>query len=437
MKFIYIALVFVYTTITLYSNTNVKYSIISEVGNVSIVLSGNEILADDEKNFGTIKLDSNFFEITTSVEHVVLTDDSKLIIIMPNTRLVVKAGIFYLDTGYAYFETIDATNNIEVLCSNYKYKDDSKRVYTLNGKSFAISTLISPTISPLSSSGSLFVHTKNNAMKIEDSSYIGISYIVEPYHETQLLPRLESLDAITMFEARNLDNARNILMAEFENHLNKEVQRETITLFKGTRYETDIYRIIHKNKGTNVFIFVPHGDERYSTVAALKRVTKPIKAGSITIVPIALTPAYNSHSRGYRGIDLNRQFTSNINRNTDIGKVAYTYAKMLEYYSIDLVITLHEGNGKKEFFEDAIVFDKPKFKETSDIIVAKINEKIEPTKYKFKSMLHPMPTTFTYYAAERDIDAFCIEVSGYMPEHRRSDIKNAIIDEFFKMYGLY
>ncbi len=426
------------TTINLFSNTSVRYTIISEPIDVSISLSGNETLGDDEKKFGTIRLDSKYFEISTSDNHVLLidNDNSKLILVMPNSKIVVKDNVFYLDNGYVYFEAMENINSIEVRCSNSKYSG-GKYKYTLNGKSFAITTDISPTISSISGSQSLFVHTRNNAIRIEDSSFLGINYLVEPYHETQLLPKLESLSGITMLEARNLDNAKSLLFTEFENHLNKEVQRETITLFRGTKYETDIYRIVHKNKGTNVFIFVPHGDERYSTVAALERIAKPIKAGSITIVPIGLTPAYNNHSRGFGGIDLNRQFGENINRNTDIGKVAYTYAKMLEYYRIDLVITLHEGNGKKEFFEDAIVFDKAKYQATSDMIVEKINKKIEPTKYKFKSMLHPMPTTFTYYAAERDIDAFAIEVSGYMPEHRRSAIKNAIIDEFFKMYGLY
>ncbi len=437
MKFISMMLVFLYTAVCLYSNTSTKYTIISEVTNTSILLGANERLSDDDINFGAIQLDSYFFEITTTDKHVVLTDDIKLVLIMPNTRVVVRDNVFYIDSGYAYFEALDNIDSIEIYCSNYKYYGREKDVYTLSGKSFAMTTLISPTISSGSNNSSLFVHTRNHAMRIEDSSSLGIRYLVEPYHETQLLPKLESLDRITMLEAKNLDNAKNILLAELENHLNREVQRETITLFKGTKYETDIYRIVHQNKGTNVFIFVPHGDERYSTVAALNRIVKPIKAGSITIVPIGLTPAYNNNSRGYRGIDLNRQFGKNINQNTEIGKVAYTYAKMLEYYNIDLVITLHEGNGKKEFFSDAIVFDKAKYQATSDIIVERINKRIEPTKYKFKSMLHPMPTTFTYYAAEKDIDAFCVEVSGYMPEHVRAVIKNAIIDEFFKMYGLY
>ncbi len=436
MKFIYVMLVFLYAAIDLCSNTSLRYSIISEAENVSIMLGANERLGEDEKNFGAIKLDSNYFEITTSTEHIVLTDDVKLIVLMPNTRLVVRDNVFYLDKGYAYFETVDNINSIEVLCSNYKYRDDSSRIYAINGKSFAITTFISPTVSSFDS-GSLFVHTRSSGVKIADDSSIGISYVVEPYHETQLLPKLESLDGITILESTNLNNAREILLAEFQNHLNKEVQRETITLFKGTRYETDVYRIIHKKKGANVFIFVPHGDERYSTVAALNRIAKPIKAGSITIVPIGLAPAYKNNTRGYAGIDLNRQFGENINQKTDIGKIAYTYAKMLDFYKIDLVITLHEGNGKKEFFGDAIVFDKAEYQSISDEIIAKINTKIEPTKYKFKSMLHPMPTTFTYYAAEKDIPAFCIEISGYMPEHRRAIIKNAIIDEFFKMYGLY
>ncbi len=91
----------------------------------------------------------------------------------------------------------------------------------------------------------------------------------------------------------------------------------------------------------------------------------------------------------------------------------------------------------KAMVKDAIVFDKEKYQNKAEAIVKKINKSIEPTEYKFKPMLHPMPTTFTYYAAEKGIDAFAIEISRNMPNEKKIIIKNAIIDEFFKMYGIY
>ena len=416
MKFIYVILANLFIIISVYSNTNIMYKIIAQNGDVSIDMKNKDV--------GTsLDLDASFFEIETSDEsYIVFTSDDKIVILMPRSHLVVKNGAFYLNEGYIYFASRHWDKSIDVECYS---KNDVK--YSLNSKSFAMSSYDSD----------LHLYTKSSALKISNTIKFGINYLIEPYNKVKISPILEVPYSLSQKEISNLDRVCSQMMLEFDSYLNKDITRTTIKLFENTKYETEVHRIVHKNPGVNVFIFVPHGDERYSTVAAKMRISEPIISGSLTIVPIALTPAYNNHSRGIGSIDLNRQFKKNMQNKTAIDKVAYKYAKMLDEYDIDLVLALHEGNGKDEFFGDAIVFDKKKYQSKADDIVKKINKKIEPTQFKFKSMLHPMPTTFTYYAAEKGIDAFAIEISHKMPNEKKAIVKNAIIDEFFKIYGLY
>ncbi|TKZ18124.1 hypothetical protein EZH24_13735, partial [Brachyspira catarrhinii] len=90
-----------------------------------------------------------------------------------------------------------------------------------------------------------------------------------------------------------------------------------------------------------------------------------MKKGDLTIVPIAVPEAYRKNVRAIGGLDINnRFFDRKINRNiTD--KLAKKYMDMLDEYKIDVVLTLHEGNGFKEFFGDSIIYDTRKLDDIS------------------------------------------------------------------------
>lgn len=391
------------------------YKILSQHGDISITL--DEENADfDVKNY----LPTNYFKLETeSTSYIILEKENKSMILMPNSKMSVVSNEIILEEGYLYTKSKN-TNNIVINIGNNKNR------YKIDGHSFAI----------IASDNKLKALTYKNSIKLTSSINPSLDYYLEPYNHAQIFPLLTNPRSLTQNEKGLIESVSRQLETEIDDNLNKVVERYSFKIFEKTRNETEIYRVISPNKGPNIFLIVPHGNERTGTDVAIERVEMPIKKGSLTIVPIASAYSYKMNSRYLDGEDINNKFFKRKKDKNDVEKLATRYMKMLDEYDIDVVITLHEGNGFEEFFGDSIIYDTRRLDNTVKHILGKINARIQPYKYKFKQMYHPMPTTITYYATQKGINAYGIELTRNLPYENKRIIMHAIVDEFLRVYGL-
>jgi len=392
-----------------------SYKILSQHGTVNITINKKNINTDIINS-----LPDDYFKIETKESsYIVLEKDTKSIILMPSSKIVFSSDSINLEKGFLYIKS-KTTNDIEI---NIRQNNNN---YTLNGNSFALETQGNKTRA----------FASEKLLSLTHSSNLGLKYYLEPHNKTDIFPTLTYPKNITANEKGNMTEASKKLISEISKDINKVIKRYSFKIFEGTIHETEIYRVVHPKKGPNVFLIVPHGNERVGTDVAKERVALPIKNGTLTIVPIASAYSYKNNTRYLNGEDINNLF---FNRKKDKSygeKLATTYMKMLDSYDIDIVITLHEGNGFKEFFGDAIIYDDKKLDNTVAYITKNINDRISPFKYKFKQTYYPMPTTITYYAYKKGIDAYGIELTRNLPYESKKVIMHAILDEFFKVYKL-
>ncbi|MEI0530731.1 hypothetical protein R4I97_04130 [Brachyspira pilosicoli] len=392
-----------------------NFKVISRQGEASVIVNKEHSDIDIKKSFP-----DDYFSISTKESsYMVIDNGEKSIILMPESKLTFKDNKFTLDFGYIY---VKSKHNDEVKITINK---DNKS-YSFKGKSFAI----------ISYDNNLTILSHNNAVRIELVESLGISYYLEPFNKTLINSSMNGPYNINENERSLLENVSRQLEIEMNDHLNEGIERYNFTILEGSKNETTIYRIVHPKKGPNVFLIVPHGSERVGTDVAIERLNMPIKRGSLTVVPIAVPEAYRLNTRAIEGQDINnRFFDKKINR-TDTDKLAQKYMDMLDEYNIDVVLTLHEGNGFKEFFGDSIIYDSRKLDDNVKKVLDNINSRIEPMRFKFKQMYYPMPTTITYYAAEKGIEAYGIELTRNLDYDKKRIIMHTILSEFFKIYGL-
>lgn len=394
---------------------NNNFKMISRQGETSIIVNEENSNMDFKNSFP-----NDYFSISTKESSYLVIDNvEKSIILMPSSKLTFENNKFSLDYGYIYIKT---KRNDEVRITLTK----EGKTYNLNGKSFAV----------ISYNENTSVISYDNAVKISPESSLGISYYLEPFNKTSIMPLLNGPYRITENERTLIDNVSRQLEMEVNSHLNEDIERYNFKIMEGDKNETTIYRVVHPKEGPNIFLIVPHGNERVGTDVAMERINMPIKKGSLTIVPIAVPEAYKKNARAIEGLDINnRFFNRKINRSaTD--KLAKKYMDMLDEYKIDVVLTLHEGNGFKEFFGDSIIYDSRKLDDKVLKVLSNINSRIEPMKFKFKQMYYPMPTTITYYAAKKNIDAFGIELTRNLDYDKKRIIMHTILNEFLKIYEL-
>ena len=392
-----------------------NFKVISRQGEASVIVNKEHSDIDIKKSFP-----DDYFSISTKESsYMVIDNGEKSIILMPESKLTFQDNKFTLHSGYIY---IKSKHNDEVKIT--LTKDD--KAYSFKGKSFAI----------ISYNNDMTILSHNNAVKIEPVHSLGISYYLEPFNKTLINSSMNGPYNVNENEKTLLENVSRQLEIEMNDHLNEGIERYNFNILEGTKNETTIYRIVHPKKGPNIFLIVPHGNERVGTDVAIERLNMPIKKGSLTIIPIAVPEAYRLNTRAIESQDINnRFFDKKINR-TDTDKLAQKYMEMLDEYNIDVVLTLHEGNGFKEFFGDSIIYDTRKLDDNVKKVLDNINSRIEPMKFKFKQMYYPMPTTITYYAAEKGIDAYGIELTRNLDYDKKRIIMHTILNEFFKIYGL-
>ncbi len=392
------------------------YKIVSQHGDISITVNEKNSNFDIQHHLPT-----NYFRIETQdTSYIVLEKENKAIILMPKSKMSVISNQIILEEGYFYAKSKDTSDlSIDVV--------NKSLAYQINGHAFAIAN----------EDNKLKAITYKNAIKLIPNVNSNIGYFLEPYNQTQIFPILTTPKNLTENEKGLIENMSRKLDVEVSSALDKDIKRYSFTIYEKTRNETEIYRVISPNPGPNVFLIVPHGNERTGTDVAIERLQMPIKKGTLTIVPIASAYSYKVNSRYLDGEDINNKFFDRKKDKNDVEMLATRYMKMLDDYDIDVVLTLHEGNGFKEFFGDSIIYDTKKLDKVVRDVLVKINGRIEPYKYKFRQMYYPMPTTITYYATQKGMDAYGIELTRNLPYESKRIIMHAILDEFYKVYGLF
>ena len=141
------------------------------------------------------------------------------------------------------------------------------------------------------------VITSDNAVKITPEIELGMSYYLEPHHKTSIIPIMNGPYRTTANEKSLIESVSRQLESEVATHLNEDIDRYSFKIMEGTKNETTIYRIVHPQKGPNIFLIVPHGNERVGTDVSMERLNMPIKNGSLTVVPIAVPEAYRLNTR--------------------------------------------------------------------------------------------------------------------------------------------
>ncbi|WP_300370185.1 succinylglutamate desuccinylase/aspartoacylase family protein [Brachyspira sp.] len=392
-----------------------NFKVISRQGTASVIVNEEYANTDVKKRFP-----DDYFSISTKEEsYIVIDNGEKSIILMPSSKLTYENNKFTLESGYIYIKS-KHNDDIQMTIT----KDD--KGYNFKGKSFAV----------VSYNNEISVITYNNVVKITPENSLGVSYFLEPHHKTSIIPTLNGPYRVTENERALIENVSRQLESEVTSHLNQDIDRYNFKIMEGTKNENTIYRVVHPEKGPNIFLIVPHGSERVGTDVAIERINMPIKKGSLTIVPIAVPEAYRKNTRAIEGQDINNRFFDKEISRTDTDKLAKEYMNMLDEYDIDVVLTLHEGNGFKEFFGDSIIYDTRKLDDKVINVLKNINSRIEPMKFKFRQMYYPMPTTITFYAAKKNIESFGIELTRNLDYDKKRIIMHTILSEFFKIYGL-
>lgn len=392
-----------------------SFKVISRQGEASVIVNEEHADIDVKKSFP-----DDYFSISIKEEsYLVMDNGEKSIILMPSSKLTYESNNFTLHSGYMY---IKSKHNDDIQMTITK----DNRGYDFKGKSFAV----------VAYDDKISVITYNNAVKITPSSSLGVSYFLEPNHKTSIIPILDGPYRTTENEKSLIESVSRQLEMEVASHLNEDIDRYNFKIMEGTKNENTIYRVVHPEKGPNIFLIVPHGSERVGTDVAMERINMPIKKGSLTIVPIAVPEAYRKNTRAIEGQDINNRFFDKKVSRTDTDKLAKEYMKMLDEYDIDVVLTLHEGNGFKEFFGDSIIYDSRKLDDKVVSVLNNINSRIEPMKFKFRQMYYPMPTTITYYAAKKNIESFGIELTRNLDYDKKRIIMHTILSEFLKIYGM-
>lgn len=410
---VFLTIIFIFSINFNLSANNFK--MISRQGETSVIVNEENSNMDFKKSFP-----NDYFSVSTKESsYLVLDNSEKSIILMPSSKLTFENNRFNLDYGYMYIKT-KHNDNIQIILSK------EGKTYNLNGKSFAI----------VSYNRNISVISYNNAVKITPQNALGMSYYLEPYNKTSVIPILNGPYRITEDEKTLIDNVSRQLEMEINEHLNEDIERYNFKIMEGTKNENTVYRVVHPKEGPNIFLIVPHGSERVGTDVAMERINMPIKKGSLTIVPIAVPEAYEKNTRAIEGLDINNRFFNRKIERSVTDKLAKKYMNMLDEYKIDAVLTLHEGNGFKEFFGDSIIYDNRKLDDKVSKVLSNINSRIEPMSFKFKQMYYPMPTTITYYAYKKNIDAFGIELTRNLDYDKKRIIMHTILSEFLKIYEL-
>ena len=411
--FVLYIVIFALLQINIFAN---PFKLLSRKGEVSVIVTEDNADIDFRESFP-----EDYFSITTKeYSYLVIDNGRESLILMPSSKLTYDNSKFTLHEGCMY---VKSKHNDEI---EMKFSKDNKS-YTVAGKAFTV----------LSYNDDISILTHTTVAKIIPDDSWGAIYYLEPNRKSTILPSIAGPFNITANEKTLIDTVSRQLESEVNSHLNKDIERYSFKILEGTKNETTIYRLVHPTPGPNVFLIAPHGSERVGTDVAIERINMPIKKGSMTIVPIAVPQAYANNLRAIEGQDINNRFFENKQRiKTYTDRLAQKYMDMLEDYDITLVLTLHEGNGVKEFFGDSIIYDTRKLDNTVSKVLDKINNRIIPMNLKFKQMYYPMPTTLTYYATQKNIDAYGIELTRNLDYDKKRIIMHTILSEFLRIYGM-
>ena len=158
------------SNINLFSNNlDNSFKMISRQGETSIIVNEEDANIDFKNSFP-----KDYFSVSTKESsYLVLDDSKKYIILMPSTKLTFENNKFSLDYGYIYIKT---KHNDDIQITLTKERAN----YNLKGKTFAV----------ISYNENISIISYNNAVKISPENSLGLSYYLEPYNKTSIMPNL-------------------------------------------------------------------------------------------------------------------------------------------------------------------------------------------------------------------------------------------------------
>lgn len=120
--------------------------------------------------------------------------------------------------------------------------------------------------------------------------------------------------------------------------------RDSYQIMEGTEHETTVYVTAAVEDGPTVFVVGGiHGNEEAGWVAANEIADWEIGAGTLVTLPEANVTAIEEGTRsGSDGLDLNRQFPTNEDPETELARAIWG---VVESHEPDVVIDLHESTG--------------------------------------------------------------------------------------------
>ncbi len=210
---------------------------------------------------------------------------------------------------------------------------------------------------------------------------------------------------------------------------------EVQTFFSGTQYAIEVFFLRGEQAGPTIMVQGGiQGDESSGYLTAQLLTKAKVTKGNIIVVPRANPPSINMHTRAVN-VDLNRRFDKESNEFYED-----SLARLIRYLvgQSQGLIHLHEGSGfynpvevdslhGPKHYGQSIIIDTEDYKnihlgEIVNNVLAKLNEKIKPEKYKFT--LFSMDTmneltdyldqrkSLTYYTLTNvGVPALAIEVS--------------------------
>ena len=237
-----------------------SFKVISRQGEASVIV--NEEYADiDVKK----KFPDDYFSISTKEgSYIVIDNGEKSIILMPSSKLTYESNRFTLYSGYMYIKS-KHNDNIEMTLT----KDD--KAYNFKGKSFAV----------ISYDNEVSVITSDNAVKITPEIGLGMSYYLEPFHKTSIIPTMNGPYRTTANEKTLIETVSRQLESEVASHMNEDIDRYSFKIMEGTKNETTVYRVVHPEKGPNIF---------FGKLISISSIYFFIKESVIYILPFYSSP---------------------------------------------------------------------------------------------------------------------------------------------------
>lgn len=230
------------------------------------------------------------------------------------------------------------------------------------------------------------------------------------------------LTAILLLTASNMNAADNDLTPQ----QSKMATANTVSIeqiAEGTRFATDMI-IRHSNKPGPTVLVVGgmHGNEPAGAFAARQISQWKIAAGTLIVIPEANRPALKTKTRytpktAKAIYNLNRNFIVTDETVSTTGIMAPLLWNVVEQFSPDWVIDLHEGYdftriNPKSVGSSVIAGPSPEAKEAAKAMIVAVDKEITNADRKFKLRGPPIKGSLTRAAASDECHVMIVETTS-------------------------